>query len=280
MKTVKLFLKMIQFQHTILALPFVLAGAWLAMQGFPGFSIVFCIVMAAVFARTAGMCVNRLADLEIDRHNPRTSGRPLVSGEIPLWVPKVVAVICFLMFVLTAFMLNHLSFILSPLVIAVIILYSFLKRWTVLCHFGIGLVISCAPLGGWVAVRNSIGGQGLCLSAAVLFWAAGFDILYSMQDAEFDRSAGLHSIPAKFGHHTALNVAAGCHAMTVVFLCLLGILYPMKQIYNAGWFAAVIILFAEHLLIRKDFNRFVNFSFFTLNGILSLLYMVIICVSV
>lgn len=280
MKSIALFLKMIQFKHTVFSLPFVLAGAWMAANGTPATTTLFLIICAAVFARTAGMCINRVADLKFDRLNPRTAQRPLVTGEIPIYLPKVIAILCFLLFWFVAFLLNDLSFYLAPIAIVMIFFYSFLKRWTVLCHFGIGLVIAFAPLGGWIGVRNSIEIEAMWLSIAVLFWVAGFDILYSMQDRDFDIEAKLHSIPAHFGQNCAMNISAICHALTLLCLYILGTHYPFHPIYMFGLLFAAFILLMEHVLIRVNFNKFVNFSFFTLNGVLSLIFMLVVCASV
>lgn len=271
---------MIQFQHTIFSLPFALAGAWLAAGEPPAMITLVLVILAATFARTGGMCVNRMADLQYDALNPRTAKRPLVTGQIPILIPLIVAIVSFLLFLLVARQLNSLSFWLAPLAVALIVLYSFLKRWTLLCHFGIGLVIAFAPMGGWIAVQNSITAPALWISIAVLFWVAGFDIIYSVQDAEFDRSVGLHSIPARMGSSMALHISAICHIITILCLWRLSAVYDFKSSYQIGLCFAALILAVEHILIRKNFNRFVNFSFFTLNGVLSILYMAVICVSV
>jgi 4-hydroxybenzoate polyprenyltransferase len=263
---VRAFFELIKFEHTVFALPFAYLGTLLALGGrFEGAKF-FWVTLAMVGARTAGMTLNRIVDLSIDRDNPRTKNRPLLTGAFSLrgaWIAAAAG--CGLLF-LSAWMLNPLCLKLSPIALILLSSYHYVKRFSALCHFALGLVLAVAPMGGWIAVTGSFSWLPVPLALAVLFWVAGFDIIYSLQDMDFDRTHGLHSIPAKFGQKTALLFAGYCHIATVVFLAVFGLLMQLGILYWAGAAATAGLLFFEHKLLEDtDLNR-INTAFFTING--------------
>ncbi len=205
-------LEMIKFSHTLFALPFALYAAFLAAGGWPAPATLGKILLAMVGARSAAMAHNRLADRRIDAANPRTASRALPSGALSVGFVQVFLAASVALFVAAAASLNRLTFLLSPVALALLFLYSYTKRFTALSHFVLGLCLALAPVGAWIAVRGSVEWLPILLGLAVLFWTAGFDVIYSLQDEEFDRSAGLRSIPARLGARRALVVSALLHA--------------------------------------------------------------------
>ena len=219
-------LEMIKFEHTIFALPFAFLGMLLAAEGWPAWSTVGWIVVAMVGARSAAMGSNRLVDRRIDAENPRTADRALPAGQIGEgFVLGFVLVSC-LVLMIAAWQLNPLALKLSPVAIAIILGYSYTKRFTSASHLFLGLAISGAPLGAWIAVRGDVSPAPLALAGAVLLWVAGFDVLYALQDQEHDRRVGLHSIPVRFGTIGALWISAALHLGMLAILVLLPTLYP------------------------------------------------------
>jgi 4-hydroxybenzoate polyprenyltransferase len=260
-------LSMIAFQHTLFALPFAFTAAVLAARGIPSWWQIGWMLGAMVGARSAAMVWNRIVDLRFDRANPRTAGRALVTGELGLPFARGFFVAALALFYLSAAMLTPLALRLATPAAIVILSYSYAKRFTWLTHLHLGASLGIAPLGAWVAVRGEFGTAPLCLGAAVMFWVAGFDIIYSCQDVEFDRRTGLHSIPARFGIGPALRVAAAFHAVTVLLLLALPAMAPLGRIYLAGVIATAALLLHEHRLVRPDDLSRVNRAFFTVNGI-------------
>src|ERR1700690_1199890 len=215
---IKIILEMIKFEHTIFALPFAFTGALLAARGLPAWSTVLWIVVAMVGARSAAMGFNRWADRVFDAETPRTSMRALPRGLVtPAQVILFTAASSALL-VYAAYRLNTLSFVLSPVALAIVFFYSYTKRFTFLTHAFLGLAICLAPIGSWIAVTGKIEPPALVLGAAVLFWLLGFDVLYALQDMDFDRKAGLHSIPQRFGIGRSLWISRGSHAITMAAL--------------------------------------------------------------
>ena len=262
-------LSMIKFQHTVFALPFALTGAFLAADGLPTWGQIGWILGAMVGARSAAMVWNRLVDLKFDRRNPRTATRPLVTGQLGLSFTWTFLAVSVLLFFLSAAMLNRLALMLATPALVVILSYSYAKRVTWLTHLHLGASLGLAPLGAWIAVRGTIDAAALVLAAAVGFWVAGFDIIYSCQDIEFDRSAGLHSVPCRFGIAGALRFAFALHVATVALLLTLPLLLPLGPVYSAGVAATAILLLYEHRLVRPhDLSR-VDQAFFTINGLIS-----------
>ncbi|MBI5015574.1 MAG: UbiA family prenyltransferase [Deltaproteobacteria bacterium] len=262
-------LDMIKFAHTVFALPFALMGMLLAARGLPGPGTVLGILAAMVGARTAAMAWNRIADAEIDGRNPRTAGRHLPAGLVrpaEAWALTLGGAI---LLVLAAWALNPLCLKLAPLALAVVFAYPFAKRFTVLCHFLLGLALAAAPLGAWIAVTGSWSWKIVPLGLAVLLWTAGFDVLYALQDVEFDRASGLHSIPQRLGTGRALRLAARLHVALVVLLALQIPLFGLGAWYGLGLLAAAALLLYEHALVTpSDLSR-LDAAFFTMNGVIS-----------
>jgi 4-hydroxybenzoate polyprenyltransferase len=264
-------LSMIKFQHTLFALPFAFVGAILAADGMPSWRQIGWILGAMVGARSSAMIFNRIADLDFDRKNPRTSNRPLVTGELGLrfaWTSLALGVA---LFFLSASMLNRLSLLLATPAIVLILSYSYAKRLSWLTHLHLGSSLGLAPLGAWIAVRETIDPAPLLLAAAVTLWVAGFDVIYSCQDVEFDARQGLHSAPRRFGVARALTLSSGMHVLTVLLFLALPLVLPLGWPYLAGVFGTASLLLYEHRLVRPgDLSR-VNQAFFTVNGCISFL---------
>jgi 4-hydroxybenzoate polyprenyltransferase len=262
---------MIRIEHTLFALPFAFLGMLLAGRGIPPWRTVLWIVVAMVGARSAAMAFNRLVDRRIDAANPRTATRALPAGLLtPGFVALFVAVSAALL-VVAAWQLNPLAFALSPVALGVIFLYSYTKRFTALCHLVLGLALSGAPLGAWIAVRGDVAAAPLVLAGAVLLWVAGFDVLYALQDVAFDRRAGLFSIPARIGVERALVVSALLHLGTLALLALLPRLYApgLGLAYWVGVAGCAALLAWQHWVVRPgDLSR-LNAAFFTANGVLA-----------
>jgi 4-hydroxybenzoate polyprenyltransferase len=281
MKKLKIILQMIKFEHTIFALPFAYLGMVLGARGLPDFYAFFWITVAMVGARSYAMAVNRLADRSIDIRNPRTKNWPLPQGAITVLETSVFVLCSILLFVIAAFMLPSLCHVLWPVVLIPMTIYPFLKRFTFLSHFVLGLSLGLAPLGAWIAVTNTFPAAGIfSLGFAVSVWTAGFDIIYSCQDYEFDRHEGLHSIPVQFGIGMALNITKILHALTVVFLLLVGLSFSLGLIFYIGVIFIAIFLWYENRIIKPDDLSRVDVSFFTLNGFVSIVAFVFTLISV
>jgi len=261
---------MIKFSHTVFALPFAFTGAVLAAGGLPTAHQVFWIVAAMVGARTAAMGLNRLIDAEIDAKNPRTSMRAVPAGLLDRGTVAAFIALSLVIFMYAAYMLNDLCFYLSPVAVALVLLYSYCKRFTSLSHLVLGLCLAMAPVGAWIAIRGTLEPPAVILGLAVLFWVAGFDILYALQDLDFDRSAGLHSIPARLGVAGSLRVARLFHLTLAVMLLALYRLLGLGPVYLAGVLLAATILFHEHRLIRNGNLAKLDAAFFNMNGYMSL----------
>jgi 4-hydroxybenzoate polyprenyltransferase len=269
-------LEMIKWEHSIFALPFALCGAMLAAGGFPSVHQLLWIVVAMVAARSAAMAFNRWADAAIDAANPRTSTRALPAGHLsPAFVVTFVAGSS-LVFVLAASQLNRLALLLSPVALAVLLLYSYTKRVTRWSHVVLGFALGIAPSAAWIAVRGSLDPRILLLTAAVTFWVAGFDVLYACQDYEFDQQAGLHSIPRYLGIRGALWVARGFHVVMVGFLVALLIVFGMGKLAAVGVGVVILLLLYEHSLVKANDLAKLNAAFFTMNGVISVLFFVFV----
>ncbi len=262
-------LEMIKFEHTVFALPFAFLGAFLAAGGFPGWRTSGWIVAAMAGARSAAMAFNRLADHGLDTRNPRTRDRALPAGRLSRGFVAAFVAASALLFLLAAWQLNPLSFRLAPLALAIVLGYSYTKRFTSLSHLFLGLALGIAPVGGWVAVRGELDAAPFWVAAAVLFWVAGFDIVYACQDYEFDRRTRLFSIPARLGIRRALWVAAGCHVLMVVLLSIAFSVFDLSLLSWSGLLLVVLGLAYEHSLVRADDLSRVNLAFFTMNGVIS-----------
>ena len=265
-------LEMIKWEHSIFALPFALCGAMLAAGGFPSVHQLLWIVVAMVAARSAAMAFNRWADAAIDGANPRTSTRALPAGHLSSAFVVTFVVVSGAVFMLAASQLNRLALLLSPVALAVLLLYSYTKRVTRWSHLVLGFALGIAPAAAWIAVRGSLDPRILLLTAAVTFWVAGFDVLYACQDYEFDQQAGLHSIPRFLGIEGALWVARGFHLVMVGFLVALLIVFGMGKLAAVGVGVVMLLLLYEHSLVKANDLSKLNAAFFTMNGVISVLF--------
>jgi 4-hydroxybenzoate polyprenyltransferase len=272
LQNLRVTLEMIKWEHSVFALPFALCGAMLAAGGLPSLHQLLWIVVAMVAARSAAMAFNRWAVSSIDAANPRTSTRALPAGHLsPAFVASFV-VISSAVFIFSAAQLNRLALLLSPLALAVLLLYSYTKRVTRWSHLVLGFALGIAPSAAWIAVRGSLDPRILLLTAAVTFWVAGFDVLYACQDFDFDRQAGLHSIPRYVGIPTALWIARAFHLIMVGLLVALLIAFGMGKLAACGVLAVIALLLYEHSLVRANDLSKLNSAFFTMNGVISVLF--------
>ena len=269
-------LEMIKWEHSIFALPFALSGAMLAAGGFPTVHQLLWIIVAMVAARSAAMAFNRWADTSIDAANPRTSARALPAGHLsPAFVVTFVLVSS-AVFVLASSQLNRLALLLSPIALAVLLLYSYTKRVTRWSHLVLGFALGIAPAAAWIAVRGSLDPRILLLTAAVTFWVGGFDVLYACQDYEFDCRAGLHSIPRFLGIRAALGIARAFHIVMIGFLVALLIVFGLGKVAAAGVLIVILLLLYEHSLVKPNDLSKLNAAFFTMNGVISVLFFVFV----
>jgi 4-hydroxybenzoate polyprenyltransferase len=263
---------MIKWEHSIFALPFALCGAMLAASGFPTAHQLLWIVIAMLSARSAAMAFNRLADAAIDAANPRTRTRALPAGHLSSAFVATFVIVSCAIFILAAAQLNRLTLWLSPVALAILLLYSYTKRFTRWSHLALGFALGIAPAAAWIAVRGSLDPRILLLTAAVTFWVAGFDILYACQDFQFDRDAGLHSIPRHFGIPRALWIARAFHAIMLILLFSLLPVFALGKLALAGILAVMFLLVYEHSLVKPGDLSKLNAAFFTMNGIISVVF--------
>ena len=273
-------LEMIKWEHTIFALPFALCGAMLAAGGFPSPHQLLWIIVAMVAARSAAMAFNRWADAAIDAANPRTSSRALPAGNLSAAFVVTFVVVSSGIFILAASQLNRLTLLLSPVALAVLLLYSYTKRVTRWSHLVLGFALGIAPAAAWIAVRGTLDPRILLLTAAVTFWVGGFDVLYACQDFDFDCQAGLHSVPRYFGIPAALWVARAFHLIMVLLLLALQISFGLGMWAGVGVLAVIVLLIYEHSLVRADDLSNLNAAFFTMNGVISVLFFVFVAADV
>ena len=265
-------LEMIKWEHSIFALPFALSGAMLAAGGWPPWRKVIWIVVCMVTARSAAMAFNRWADAGLDAANPRTAARAIPAGLLsPEFVAGFTAVMA-AAFVFAAAQLNREALLLSPVALAVIFSYSYTKRFTRWSHLVLGLALGIAPAAAWVAIRGNLDPRIVVLTAAVLFWVGGFDVLYACQDIQHDRTAGLNSIPETWGIGAAFWIARSMHVVMLGLLFLLVKLFTLGAIAWAGVTAVGLLLLYEHLIISPTDLRRMNAAFFTLNGVISMVF--------
>lgn len=262
--------RMIKIEHSIFALPYAWAGSFLAARGLPPLWPLLWLTVAMVAVRSFAMTYNRIADLEFDAANPRTQLRPLVTGAISVAQARIFCGLAAAIFIAACACLNLICLALSLPALLFAAAYSWLKRFSPLCHFWLGATLGLAPLAGWLAIQpHALGIAAIMLFFAVTFWVGAFDVYYAFQDLEFDRTAGLHSLPADFGGATALALAAFSHVMTVIFLLLTGLTAGLGWPWYALCAACAVLLLWEHRLVKPDDLRHVNMAFFTLNGIIS-----------
>ena len=269
-------LEMIKWEHSVFALPFALCGALLAARGLPRIHDLAWIVVAMVTARSAAMAFNRLADAPIDAENPRTQSRALPAGTLTTGFVATFVVISCAIFVLAASQLNRLTLLLSPIALGVVLLYSYTKRFTRWSHLVLGFALGIAPAAAWIAVRASLDVRILLLTAAVTFWVGGFDVLYSCQDCEFDRQADLHSIPRYVSVGSALWVARLFHLLMLVFLAAFVAVFSLGRLAVIGVVVVALLLVYEHSLVSaRDLSK-LNAAFFTMNGVISVIFLLFV----
>ncbi len=267
-------LEMIKWEHSVFALPFALTGAVLAANGWPAPRVLFWIVVCMVSARTAAMAFNRWADAELDAANPRTSARAIPAGSLTKSYVAGFVVVSAALFVFSAAMLNHLTLDLSPIALAIVLVYSYMKRVTRWSHLVLGLALGIAPSAAWIAVRGTLDPRIVALTLAVLLWVGGFDVLYACQDFEHDSRAGLKSVPQAFGIEAAFWIARAMHIGMLLVLVGLVRLFHLGTIADVGIGVVALLLTYEHAIVSPDDLRRMNAAFFTLNGIISAVFFV------
>jgi 4-hydroxybenzoate polyprenyltransferase len=266
-------LEMIKWEHSIFALPFALTAALLAAHGLPAGRTLLWILVAMITARSCAMAFNRWADAELDAANPRTSTRAIPAGMLSRQFVFGFTCVAALLFVLAADELNPLTLYLSPVVLVVLLGYSYMKRFTRWSHLGLGLALGLAPAAAWVAVRGTLDPRILVLTAAVTLWAGGFDVLYACQDFEHDRAAGLYSLPQSIGIPAAFIAARVMHLTMLALLVWFGLLFQFKVIGWLGIAAVALLLAYEHSLVSPRDLRRLNAAFFTMNGVIATVFL-------
>lgn len=280
LRNLRVTLEMIKWEHSLFALPFALCGALLAANGLPGARQLTWIVIAMVSARSAAMAFNRLADVGIDAANPRTRTRALPAGTISAGFVITFVIVSSALFTLAAWQLNRLAFALSPLALAVLLLYSYTKRFTRWSHLILGFALGMSPAAAWIAVRGSLDPRILLLTAAVTFWVGGFDVLYSCQDYEFDLATRLHSIPRFCGIARALTLARIFHVIMLAFLIYTVVVFGLGKPGFIGIVVVAALLAYEHSLVSSDDLSKLNAAFFAMNGVISVLFLFFIAAAV
>ena len=268
------YLRLVKFEHSAFALPFVLSAAFIHAGGLPTAWQLGWMVVAAVSVRTAAMAFNRVIDREMDALNPRTRERELPTGRVRVSKAWALTVLCSALFVLAAAMLNRVCLVLAFPALVVLLGYSYTKRFTAWCHVALGLSLGIAPMGAWLAVRPTLDYPPMVLSLAVICWVAGFDIIYALLDEDFDRAHGIHSAVVALGRRGALQVSAALHAAFVILVVLFGSLTGMGALYYAAVGIVAVVLIVEHAIVSPDDLSRVNAAFFTANGVASLLILV------
>jgi 4-hydroxybenzoate polyprenyltransferase len=268
---IKAYLESIKFEHTIFAMPFALMSMIFAANGFPDLKTFFWIIIAMVGARSGAMGVNRICDYKFDKDNPRTITWPHIKGEITLFQLIILTVIAYILFIFAAYSLNLLCFYLSFPVIFILSFYSLTKRFTYFTHLFLGFAIGMAPVGAWIAVTGEISLKPFLLTLIVLFWIAGFDILYSLQDMEFDKKHHLFSFPVKYGVSKSLKIAKLFHMIMFLLLLCMFVVFPVGKIFLIGVLITLCSLIYEHFLVKEDDLSKINKAFFTVNGWISVI---------
>ena len=272
LRSTRITLEMIKWEHSVFALPFALTGAVLAANGWPVGRTLFWIVVCMVAARTAAMAFNRFADAKLDAENPRTAMRALPAGELSVSFVLGFTVLAAVVFLVGAAMLNRLTLDLAPIALAVVLLYSYMKRITRWSHLVLGFALGIAPTAAWIAVRGSLSPRIVVLTAIVILWVGGFDVLYACQDFEHDRLVGLNSIPQAFGLEAAFWIARGMHLGMVVLLFWFARLFGLGAIAQGGFGLVAALLVYEHSIVSpRDLQR-MNAAFFLLNGVISVVF--------
>ena len=273
-------MEMIKWEHSVFVLPFALCGAMLAARGWPTGWQLSWIIVAMVAARSAAMAFNRVADVEIDAANPRTRTRALPAGTLSRGFVTGFMVVSAAVFFFAAWQLNRLSFLLSPVALAIVMLYSYTKRFTRWSHLVLGLAMGIGPTAAWIAVRGSLDPRILILTGVVLFWGAGFDVLYSCQDQQFDSEQGLHSIPRFFGIRNSLLISRVFHVVMVALLAWAIVVFGLGMWAMIGAAVVATLLLYEHSLVKPDDLSKLNAAFFTMNGFVSVAFFVFVAADI
>lgn len=276
LQSTRVTLEMIKWEHSIFALPFALSAAVLAAGGWPTLRTLLLIVLCMVSARSAAMAFNRYADAELDAANPRTAIRAIPAGQLSKGFVLAFTILAAVVFIGSSALLNRLTLFLSPLALLVVLSYSYMKRWTRWSHLVLGLALGIAPAAAWIAVRGSLDPRILLLTAIVLLWVGGFDVLYACQDFAHDRKVGLRSVPAAFGVEGAFWIARSMHLAVAVLLFVFAHVFGLGLIALVGMGLVVVLLAYEHAIISPTDLRRMNAAFFTLNGVISVVFFLFI----
>lgn len=279
-KSTAVTLEMIKWEHSIFALPFALTGAVLAAGSWPSLRVLGWIIVCMIAARSAAMAFNRLVDARLDAANPRTAKRALPAGTLTTSFVAGFVLFSSAIFLLGAAMLNHLALILAPVALAIVLAYSYMKRITRWSHIVLGVALGIAPSAAWIAVRGSLDPRIIILTLAVLLWVGGFDVLYACQDFEHDRRVGLNSVPQAFGLNAAFWIARVMHAGMLITLYWLIVSFGLGRIAMIGIGVVALLLLYEHLLVSPKDIRRMNAAFFTLNGVISVVFFAFIAADV
>lgn len=277
MTNIKNYLSLVKFSHTLFAMPFALIGFFLAVthHNYPfSWLLLLQVVLCMVFARNAAMAFNRYLDRDIDAKNARTASREVPAGIIPATRALVFVIVNALLFMLTTWFMNRLVFFLSPIALFVILFYSYTKRFTALCHFVLGLGLSLAPIGAYLSVTGQFAWLPILFSLVVLSWTAGFDIIYALQDEQFDRQHRLNSVPARLGSKLALQLSNGIHLFTAALLVIAGLIGSFGLVFWIGTLIFIGLLFYQHQLVKPNKLDRVNMAFATVNGLASVQFAV------
>lgn len=274
LKKLKSYGELVMFSHTLFSLPFALIAMIWAAEGLPSGNTIFWILIALIGARNGANALNRIVDKDFDKKNPRTANRHLPKGEVKDYEVLGIVLLCFSIFILAAYMLNPLCFMLSPVALFLFIIYSYTKRFTWLCHIVLGITCAGAPVGAWLAVTGKFAITPIILGAVVTLWIAGFDIIYATQDIEFDRKIGLFSIPAKFGLKGALFISTIFHYFVILLLISLYFIMNLGSIYLIGIFISAILLGIEHYIVSPSNEKKMKFASYNINQIVSVLIFV------
>jgi 4-hydroxybenzoate polyprenyltransferase len=280
MRLARLYYRLVKFEHTIFALPFAYVGAFLAVGGVPSAHDLWWITVAMVGARSLAMALNRLIDAGIDARNPRTAGRELPSGLLSVSAVVLFCIASLVVFLAAVWQLDPLVRWLWPIPVAMFVVYPYLKRFTWLCHFWLGACLALAPIGAWLAVSGTAPWEAWAIGGAVLLWVAGFDLFYSLFDLDHDRSEGLHSWAARFGERGVFRSARVLHVAAVGLLAAAGFGLEVGVFYWLGVIATAALLAYEHSIVRPGDLRRLDSAFFTLNGVISVVFFAFVALDV
>ncbi len=274
LQKIKTYGSLVMFSHTIFSLPFAFISMLIAENGMPHLSVFFWIAVAFLSARTGANAVNRVIDRDIDAKNPRTANRHMPRGIVKRYEVIIITVVSFILLAIAAYMLNPLCFMLLPVAIFLFLLYSYTKRFTWACHIVLGIISGGAPVGAWIAVTGSFAWTPFILGAANALWVAGFDIIYGSQDVDFDRKAGLYSIPSVFGVKASLLISKLFHIVAVLFLILIFFVANMSWLYLIGVGFVAWLLYKEHTLVSPTNLTNVNIASYSINQLVSIVFLV------